>query len=238
VCPSPPPTSCQNVDDGCPCVSSGGISGICSQGACEWPCPAGSGQCATNLIDPNALCCREVGGVLTCKPGSGQCLCDNDADCPSTPGNNDYCCADSASVLGGYCSGPNPCVDPVGSLRVQTTEASAAEEDSCTPATCAELGVSCGPANDGCGGTIDCGACCTPRDVCNDGECGTLDDGCGGPLECGPCPEEVVTTPAPEVTCASLGDNCNGDGECCEGLCRDRDCGTDRRTRCRNDCPA
>src|SRR5437763_1586239 len=31
--------------------------------------------------------------------------------------------------------------------------------DACTPARCADLGKNCGPVPDGCGGTLDCGAC-------------------------------------------------------------------------------
>ncbi len=33
----------------------------------------------------------------------------------------------------------------------------------CTPKTCQQLGVGCGPAGDGCGGVIQCGVCNSPR---------------------------------------------------------------------------
>jgi hypothetical protein len=73
----------------------------------------------------------------------------------------------------------------------------------CTPKTCAELGVECGPTADGCGGlTPDCGTCagslsckngacvnaCTPQ-TCGDvgANCGFIADGCGGSVSCGVC---------------------------------------------------
>jgi hypothetical protein len=76
--------------------------------------------------------------------------------------------------------------------------------------TCEELGVSCGPAGDGCGALIQCGTCTAP-DTCGGGgkpstcgggatsckpktcadypaaSCGPLADGCGGLITCGSC---------------------------------------------------
>ncbi len=46
---------------------------------------------------------------------------------------------------------------------------------SCTPTTCQALGIMCGPAGDGCGGLLDCGACAAPE------TCG----GAGTPGVCG-----------------------------------------------------
>ena len=85
----------------------------------------------------------------------------------------------------------------------------------CTPTTCAKLGYNCGPASDGCGGTLACGTCTDPEycggggfNLCGgnnglnpDGSvpcipttckklgytCGTAADGCGGLLTCGTC---------------------------------------------------
>jgi hypothetical protein len=37
---------------------------------------------------------------------------------------------------------------------------------SCTPLTCAQQNIGCGPAGDGCGGALDCGLCMPP--LCND----------------------------------------------------------------------
>src|SRR5579884_3181646 len=45
----------------------------------------------------------------------------------------------------------------------------------CVPATCASLGLDCGPAGDGCGGTLQCGTCRAPA-FCGGGGFGK----CGG----------------------------------------------------------
>ncbi|APR86170.1 Tryptophan synthase alpha chain [Minicystis rosea] len=77
----------------------------------------------------------------------------------------------------------------------------------CTPKTCADLSIECGPAGDGCGGLIQCGDCpagetcggggkpgvcgnltCTPKTCAEIGaECGPVGDGCGAVLQCGEC---------------------------------------------------
>jgi hypothetical protein len=66
----------------------------------------------------------------------------------------------------------------------------------CTPATCASLGINCGPAGDGCGGTIaGCGTCPAPEvcggggapSVCggNDSDAGSCTDLCLQQMNCG-----------------------------------------------------
>jgi hypothetical protein len=78
----------------------------------------------------------------------------------------------------------------------------------CTPKTCAEQGINCGPAGDGCGGLIaNCGTCpggqscggggpgkcgggatCTKRSCAElNANCGAVADGCGGLIDCGVC---------------------------------------------------
>jgi hypothetical protein len=51
----------------------------------------------------------------------------------------------------------------------------ASEAGSCVPLTCRQLGISCGPAGDGCGGLLQCGTCTAPQ------TCG----GGGKPGQCG-----------------------------------------------------
>jgi len=80
----------------------------------------------------------------------------------------------------------------------------------CTPKTCADLGLSCGPAADGCGNLIPngCGSCpggqacgvggtpgvcgtvCKPETCADQGiACGPAGDGCGALIQsCGMCP--------------------------------------------------
>jgi hypothetical protein len=77
----------------------------------------------------------------------------------------------------------------------------------CTPLTCQQEGLSCGPSGDGCGGTLNCGTC-TPPQTCGGGgvpgvcgapmcspitcaqqnlQCGPTGDGCGNVIQCGMC---------------------------------------------------
>ena len=76
----------------------------------------------------------------------------------------------------------------------------------CVKKSCADQGLGCGLAGDGCGGPLDCGPClvagetcggggvpsqcgkpaCTKK-TCLAGQCGLLGDGCGGQLDCGVC---------------------------------------------------
>jgi hypothetical protein len=78
----------------------------------------------------------------------------------------------------------------------------------CTPISCAQQNLSCGPAGDGCGHVIQCGDCtppqtcggggtpgkcggttCSPRTCAQAGaNCGIIGNGCGGSVDCGPCP--------------------------------------------------
>jgi hypothetical protein len=82
----------------------------------------------------------------------------------------------------------------------------------CTPSTCGAQGIQCGPAGDGCGSLIDCGACptgqfcggggpgkcgssnsCVPSTCGAQGiQCGPAGDGCGNLLDCGNCPAGQV----------------------------------------------
>ncbi|HEX9102297.1 MAG TPA: tryptophan synthase alpha chain, partial [Polyangia bacterium] len=48
---------------------------------------------------------------------------------------------------------------------------------SCTPTTCAAAGAQCGIIGNGCGGTVDCGAC-APGTVCGGGGANK----CGSPI--------------------------------------------------------
>ena len=78
----------------------------------------------------------------------------------------------------------------------------------CTPKTCAQQGLMCGPAGDGCGNVIQCGPCpvgetcggggmpsvcgspsCIPKTCAQQSiHCGPAGNGCGGLLQCGTCP--------------------------------------------------
>lgn len=96
----------------------------------------------------------------------------------------------------------------------------------CTPTTCAAAGADCGPLDDTCGGTLDCGSC-SGQDTCGGG---------GEPHVCGCTPEAEATTCAGKcglvtntcgqtVNCTPLCDDCCDGGICwprCNGVCVDR----------------
>jgi hypothetical protein len=99
---------------------------------------------------------------------------------------------------------------------------------SCTPLNCAQQGIQCGPAGDGCGGPLNCGNCSPPltcgvggtpgkcgttcsvsRTCASQGfDCGPAGDGCGNKLDCGTCPKP--------------GDTCGGGGS--PGVCGNSPC--------------
>ncbi len=130
----------------------------------------------------------------------------------------------------------------------------------CTPGTCTQQGIQCGPAGDGCGNLLQCGNCtpplqcggggqsgvcgftdsgaCAPRSCAQQGiSCGPAGDGCGNLLQCGPCvaPQtcggggmpgvcgDVDAGSCTPTTCAKLGISCGPAGDGCGGLLQ---CGT------------
>ena len=101
----------------------------------------------------------------------------------------------------------------------------------CAPKTCAQLGLLCGPASDGCGNIIQCGVCpaglscggggtsgicgngCTPKTCAQQSfMCGHQGDGCGNIINCGMCP--------PGQTCGGGG----VPGVCGNGSCVPKTC--------------
>lgn len=91
----------------------------------------------------------------------------------------------------------------------------------CVPKTCAGQGQSCGPLDDGCGTTLDCGSCAT-GDTCLAGTCGCKDgvkNGTESDVDCG----GVCATCAAGKSCGSPADCVAGlfcsDGVCCQSAC-------------------
>jgi hypothetical protein len=71
----------------------------------------------------------------------------------------------------------------------------------CKPLTCADQGIMCGPATDGCGGTQSCGMCMPPMTCGGGGTAGA----CGGNRGCVP-----QTCQSLNVNCGPVGDGCGG----------------------------
>jgi formylglycine-generating enzyme required for sulfatase activity/subtilisin-like proprotein convertase family protein len=99
----------------------------------------------------------------------------------------------------------------------------------CVPMSCFLLGAVCGEADDGCGGTVQCGQCQDPEAVCFENqccvpktceslgkECGEWDDGCGDTVQCAPCGEGHECTQDGTCQCASGLPECGG--ICCPEL--------------------
>jgi hypothetical protein len=124
----------------------------------------------------------------------------------------------------------------------------------CTPLTCADQSIQCGPAPNGCGGTIaSCGTCpagkvcstggqcagsaCTPTTCAALGKnCGSWSDGCGQVLNCGSCtapntcggggmPGTCGAGSCVPATCAQLGYNCGQWSNGCGGILNCGTCG-------------
>ncbi|MCA9584655.1 MAG: hypothetical protein KC657_04790 [Myxococcales bacterium] len=131
-----------------------------------------------------------------------------------------------------------------------------ADPRACKPRTCAEQGIECGPAGDGCGGVIpDCGKCgaglrcggpnahskcvspnvgtgCVPKTCAEQGiECGMAGDGCGGILTCGTCGagKQCGATGQPSKCVAAVPTGPDGGAcvakTCADYLAKNMDCG-------------
>ena len=84
----------------------------------------------------------------------------------------------------------------------------------CLPDTCASLGLTCGPATDGCGGDLACGTCGTGgTPACNSGTCATCAATCAA--SCTLCyhrPDGATVCGNPSTAlCASP---CSSDADC------------------------
>jgi hypothetical protein len=92
-----------------------------------------------------------------------------------------------------------------GSSGLGFSSDSGVNSSSCTPTTCAALGFDCGVNADGCGGTVDCGACSAPE-TCGVGgfsKCGNPSIMADGSVNCTP------------TTCAALGYDCGKASDGC-----------------------
>lgn len=101
-------------------------------------------------------------------------------------------------------------------------------KNECAPKSCADLAVSCGSYDDGCGGQTDCGSCdpsCQPKTCADLGKtCGKHDNGCGGLVDCGTCAPGCQPKTCAQLgkTCGSHDDGCGGVASC--GVCSTSTC--------------
>lgn len=196
---------CGEIPDGCggflSCnvCADGMICGVLRPNKCDFPLPE---ECTP--MEARDACAGKCGTV----PDG----CSGVISCTAMNGGVD---CDANAICGGYEGSlePNVCVP----------------RPTCTPSSCMDLGVECGPTGDGCGGTLDCtavtGGCgageicgsgaqsgqcvdetsiCTPKTLMQAcaGTCGVVDDGCGHALDC---------SSSPSTRCPS-GQTCGGGG--------------------------
>jgi hypothetical protein len=132
---------------------------------------------------------------------------------PLTCGQQNIGCGPAGNGCGGSLDcGMCPLGQQCGGGGVFGQCVQAPDGSTCFPQTCAQQGVGCGPAGNGCGASIDCGPC-TPPQTCGGGgvagqcggsgctpltcaqqniACGPAGDGCGNLLDCGSCPSGTV----------------------------------------------
>ena len=124
----------------------------------------------------------------------------------------------------------------------------------CSPTTCAQQQVTCGPTGDGCGNVLQCGACpsgqtcgggvsqcsvpaCAPRTCAAQKiACGPAGDGCGNILQCGACasgtcggggtPGVCGSGTCTPSTCAAQHITCGPTGDGCGDLIQCGSCPT------------
>ena len=168
--------------------------------------PAGDG--CGNLIQ-----CGACVAPATCGGGgmSGQCGGSDGAACvPETCSAQHITCGPAGDGCGnelmcGACAAPQTCGG--GGVPGQC---GAPDAGACKPETCAQQSISCGPAGDGCGNELMCGACVAPASCGGGGvpgQCGLLDAG-----KCVP-----VTCASQKIACGPAGDGCGGLLQC--GTC-------------------
>ena len=125
----------------------------------------------------------------------------------------------------GQCDAGLLCEHPDGSVGI-------CGQGGCIPKSCSSLGLECGQAGDGCGGSISCGLC-QGTDPCVSGKCVSScipdcgakqcgDDGCGD--SCGECP--------PGYACDQL-----GDCVICVPSCAGKECGDNGCSGSCGSCP-
>jgi hypothetical protein len=180
---------CGAVSDGC-----GGVVQCLDQ------CPAGQG-CGFDAQKPNrcafppAVECTPKTAAEVC---AGKCgaVSDGCSDVITCSDQNGGVACTANQLCGGYPGNlqPNACVD----------------QPTCTPDTCASLGLECGLSGDGCGGQLDCTAetgGCTGSEVCGTG---TTSNQCVTDTSCTP----IAAATACATTCGQTGDGCGGLIDC------------------------
>jgi len=212
---------CAPSCDGAACGDDDGCGGLCDgfcAGANE-ACVAGTCEC--EAVECDGTCCAvgevcDAGTCVACIPDCAGAACGDDDGCDGlcfgTCEDPDASCFDGLCTCDYLACGDECCGPGQG----------CAEGVCCDIATCDGLGATCGTPPDGCGGTLECGAC-GPAEACGDGwtcECAhvTCGDACCGMGEL--CHQGACCSPQ---TCVTAGTDCGAPPDGCGGTL---DCGT------------
>ncbi len=176
------PKTCAGLGVNCG-PAADGCGNLLSCGTCTAPDTCG-GNGVPSVCGHNPTACTPLtctGQGFNCGPAGDGC------------GGLLQCGACSGGGVCGLGGQPGKCTFP--------PDAGSDAGNTCTPKTCAQLAIGCGPAGDGCGNTIQCGNCTAPQTCGGGGQ----PSQCGGSMGCVP------------KTCASLGINCGPAGDGCGG---------------------
>jgi hypothetical protein len=165
---SSPPADARPTDacDAC------NVADVCVPTSCAEQgrtCGPTTDGCGHSLDCGTCMSGETCGGAGVCDNTGGNCV-------PQTCMEKGIFCGPTGDGCGnllqcGTCSGGQTC----GSAGMPNRCGAIPEAGShCTPETCQQQGVQCGPAGDGCGGLLQCGTCAAP-----------LKCGGGGPGICG-----------------------------------------------------
>jgi len=180
-----------SAGDTCTCDGIGNCEYTCPDGNCTFHCD-GTGNCLFDCAGGNCdLLCENTGNCImdcpgddcsiTCK-GTGNCILNSCTAGCGTDGSVDHEPIGDGPPAS---DGPLP-PDAAGDQAVK--DGPAPPPDGCVPSACPQLGKNCGPQDDGCGTTIQCG-------TCQNGTCG----GGGTPGVCG-CATTDTTPPQSPTT--------------------------------------
>ena len=188
----------------------------------------------------NVHCYNATGTQITGNCGADGAACGTGGTCHRGCSVGGFCPTGSAS--GATCGKSFPTECAAGAMTPQEKllefmlfdlgSCVTPDQPTCTPSSCMDLGIGCGPAGDGCGNLQQCGNCpagqtcggggnpgqcgtpqCTPLTCLDLGiGCGPAGDGCGGQLDCGSC--------SPPATCGGGGTP----GQCGTGTCTPETC--------------
>src|SRR5262249_12045842 len=138
--------------------------GVCGSG-CNTTADCTNGEACISLTCAPCTASSQCTSLQVCVSGACQ-TCTNSSQCLSGDVCSGGACVSACTTCmaaGGTCRAGNM---PMSTAVVVVLNI--APGGSCTPESCVQQGLECGPAGDGCGGVVECGQCPAPG-VCGAG---------------------------------------------------------------------